>query len=383
VRGLLIALSVSVSLVGALSQAPAPPTAPSAGFVRLFNQYRTGDADAAVTEFASWDRARVDRESAIDLPADDLRAQAALALFHTEAGIRNGELDLVLNEGPMGDHLVREPHGTVAGALIDQIRPKVLASQNQSLIEFVRTWYIVQASVAGRWQHAFHLPLLTDTDLPPLARDPEWLLLRGAWIEKYVGPDNEGTARYSFSRDPIFLFGDSPSDALTTAHGVFDGKRVQEAESTFKTVLARDPTLVEARLRLGHLYALVNRRQDAERELEAAFAASEENASGHVFVHYLSALFLGGVFEEDGDLPRAERMYEAAIDADPDASSARVALTMLHLRDNQTADPWAAVRETMNRASSGAILADPVSLYPDGAFWQVPAKLRMLRSLVR
>jgi tetratricopeptide (TPR) repeat protein len=377
-RLLLIGLGVTLALSVA-PPAPAPLSVSSTDFVRLFTQYRTGDADAAVAEFASWDRVRVERDAAIDLPPGDLRAQAALALFHTEAGIRNGQLDLLVSSGTTGQDVIREPHGTAAGRWIDGLTPKAIAAHDSKIVEFVRTWLIVQASVAERWGRSWHVSPATNTSLPPIADDAEWLMLRGAWFEKYAGPRVEARDRYSYSRDPV---GDNPLDALTTPNGVFDGKRVQEAEDCFKRVIARQPSLVEARLRLGHLYATVNRRRDAARELEAAFAASAD--PNHVFVHYLAALFLGRVFEDDGDRANAERMYEAAVHADPQPASAHVALAMLELRGGRSAEGWAAARAVFDRpADAHSRDADPVSLYPDGEFWQLSAKLQALRGLVR
>jgi hypothetical protein len=61
-----------------------------------------------------------------------------------------------------------------------------------------------------------------------------------------------------------------------------------------------------------------------------------------------------------------------------------VALAMLELRGGRSAEGWAAARAVFDRpADAHSRDADPVSLYPDGEFWQLSAKLQALRGLVR
>jgi tetratricopeptide (TPR) repeat protein len=374
VRGLLIALGVSVSLVWARSQAPAPPAAPSVEFVRLFNQYRTGDADAAVTEFASWDRARVEDESAFDEPGGDLREKATLALFHTEAGIRNGAYSQGVS-GPTSssgsDYL--EPHARAAKAVVLQLA-KATIPADERLTMFCRDWLLVHRAIVMRWRGGWN----PTQAAPFLENDPDVLFQEGALFEKTMGPeiDSGGNVGYEPGLDP---FAPGGNRLESFAHGNMSPGFAREAEDRLKQALKTRSDLIEARLHLGRLYYMTDRFADAERELKTTYTAAYR--SHDVFVGYLAALFLGQLQQDRHRPDEARASYQAAIDINAGGQAAHLALGQLLLSIGRTDEGWHVMRTAV--APPGGEAVDPWAVYPDAEFERVPALLREMREVVR
>ena len=372
-RCFLIAFGVLLALAAPPRQAPSPPAAPSVEFVRLFNQYRTADADAAVAEFASWDRARVERESAIDLPADDLRAQAALAAFHTEAGIRNGSYhEWIPGPTANANSDFVEPHAQIAERIV-QAFVSPAATKNEELTTFCRVWLLATRAIRIRWGRG-----MTREALCGLEADPEVIFQLGGFVEKEMGPEIGGDG----TGGVLYYPGDGLDRSLelkSFAHGNMNPERARQAENMLHQAIAVRPDLIEARLHLGRLYYMVDRFPDAERELKATYTAA---FSAHdVFVGYLAALFLGQLQQDRRRPDEARASYEAAIEINPSGQVARLALGQLLLSLGELDEGWHAMRAGVSPPGQDTI--DPWTMYPDPEFRRVPALLREMRASVR
>ena len=151
---------------------------------------------------------------------------------------------------------------------------------------------------------------------------------------------------------------------------------LKEAESAYRNALAADPTLVEARLRLGRVLTL---RGDPEsvKVLEQIDAGTTDEG-----FRYLARLFEGDAFERQGDLAAAERQYLAAIPLLPAAQSAHFALA--HARHVMGARTKAAAEmriTTQDRVTGDT--ADPWFWYARGMFWHANVYLDALLRFAR
>jgi tetratricopeptide (TPR) repeat protein len=99
-------------------------------------------------------------------------------------------------------------------------------------------------------------------------------------------------------------------------------ERFREAEKFFTEAVASDPGLVEARVRLGHVYWRLDQGQDAQRTLEDAL---ERGGASHLL--YLAHLFLGQVHGAAGRARHATAEFRKALELSPESQAAAVALS--------------------------------------------------------
>jgi len=145
------------------------------------------------------------------------------------------------------------------------------------------------------------------------------------------------------------------------------------AERRYRRALELDPTLAEARLRLGRVLTLLKEPKDARSELQSAAAAGDPR------IEYLARLFLGAIDEYEHDLSGARREYEAALAIVPRGQAALVALSFVAaLAGDESAARSVAARVA---ASRDAEQADPWSAYQNGAVSE--SALTWLRARVR
>ncbi len=131
--------------------------------------------------------------------------------------------------------------------------------------------------------------------------------------------------------------------------------RMRQAEGFYRRALELEPTLVEARLRLGHLLLESGRRTQARDELRRALAAATEPRDA-----YLACLFLGRVAEDGGDSGAALESYGRAVAAWPGAQTARIALASVHERLGHVEEVRASIAPLVDR---GAATPDPWGAY--------------------
>lgn len=118
-------------------------------------------------------------------------------------------------------------------------------------------------------------------------------------------------------------------------------RHLEYARQSFEKALTADPDLAEARLRLGRVEWRLEHADAARTALDETLARTSQP-----LVRYLGHLYLGQLHEEAGRLEEAEREYRAALDVDPQAQAAAVALSYVL----QLAGDPAASREVLARA---------------------------------
>jgi tetratricopeptide (TPR) repeat protein len=132
------------------------------------------------------------------------------------------------------------------------------------------------------------------------------------------------------------------------------------AEPLFERVLALDPTLIEARLRLARL--ALDRGDDAAAEKELSIVKQTAKDPSLLF---LANLWLGQIRERQTPWTAAAELYVEAIKTLPDAMSAYVALSDV-LKANGEAAQAAGVMDRFTARGVTSVIADPVKNYPLG-----------------
>jgi tetratricopeptide (TPR) repeat protein len=154
------------------------------------------------------------------------------------------------------------------------------------------------------------------------------------------------------------------------------------AVPTLRRALALDPSLVEARLRLGRLLYQLDGGREAQAELERAL--SEAREAGHVFARYLAGLFLGELHEEARRPADATAAYREATATLPSGLSARMALSHALLVSGHAEEGWSVARGAFDNSDTNRLAdTDPWHLYRRGQAWQAASRLRAMREAVR
>jgi tetratricopeptide (TPR) repeat protein len=150
---------------------------------------------------------------------------------------------------------------------------------------------------------------------------------------------------------------------------------LQQAENAYKSALAADPALVEARLRLARVRTL---RGDGA---AAARMLAELQTPDDPLFSYLARLFEGDALERQGAIEEARRRYQAAIDLLPRAQSAQIALAYAGRSSGSRKEAADRIRTIL--VADAADGADPWFWYRAGLASRVELTLPGLRKLVR
>ena len=217
-----------------------------------------------------------------------------------------------------------------------------LMKQDPSRRTFARRWYEAMAGLAqgeNRWGEAL-----------------EWAE-RG--LEDY--PDSAG----------MHLVLGSIEETLGARLGF--RAHLETAERALRSAVAADPSLGEARLRLGRVCWRLGETTEARSFLQDVLDRKPERETA-----LLAHLFLGRLDEDAGRLDEATQAYEAALALDPSAQAARIALSHVRLRRGDTASARAEA-ETALGFSGYRLRQDPFWLYPWGPSVEVEERLEALR----
>jgi tetratricopeptide (TPR) repeat protein len=154
-----------------------------------------------------------------------------------------------------------------------------------------------------------------DLGLRLYARDPTLLVVRGVI--------HETIATVVMHPDPTPPAGPTGT-RLFQARGtdLSYPREIDLAIDSYQDALAVNPALVEPRVRLGRLEWLAGHPDKARASLEAALRSDPMPG-----LAYLAHLFLGRCDEDAGLLEDAQREYRAALELDPSAQVAGVALS--------------------------------------------------------
>ncbi|HUL71730.1 MAG TPA: hypothetical protein VLT86_01430 [Vicinamibacterales bacterium] len=344
---------VLTALLSAWQVAAAIQPAARLSFVDLFHEYRSGDADRAVQILSTWSPRQIDRDAKLPPGQDDAWAKAALALFLIEA----------LRESSPGAT-------DKAERLIAEAYDRAKSSNDTRLLTFCRDWYFV-----GLTSHV-HLSMDAEAELRRrFSADPLTQLELGKKAERYLEvilhPDRDGYA---------LGFGHTEVHG-TSSHGPY-GEDAAKAEHAYRAALALDPTLIEARLRLGRVLWFLDRRDEAERDLSQA--SREAMAASAPTLVYLANLFLGELNEERGRVDDARNAYETAIRAHPVGQVAYLALGRLLLATGRDEEGWTAIASALNGSTWARQAPDPWRVYAmDDTNWSSAVRFGHLRSQVR
>lgn len=145
------------------------------------------------------------------------------------------------------------------------------------------------------------------------------------------------------------------------------GALLKDARGDFTEAIGLDPDLVLARVRLGRVLWRLGQREPARVALEAALIRASDPSH-----RYLAHLFLGRIHEDAERLDQALAEYRRAVEIDPKAQSAAVALSHALLLTGQAE----AARDALGRGL-------PDRTAPRDVFWDyVVSNARPLEDLL-
>jgi tetratricopeptide (TPR) repeat protein len=163
----------------------------------------------------------------------------------------------------------------------------------------------------------------------------------------------------------------------------------ERAVEHYRAVLKADPSLVEARVRLGRVMRLRGQLKEARQELEAAAAAARESApvpmpayGPSMVIPYLSEMFLAEVIEDDSGAPEALTHYQDLVRQWPSCQSGLLALGRAY---EARGDRLAALNALapLFREQSKRECIDPWWTYNLGQGWRFGPFVRDLRARLK
>jgi len=359
----------------------------SATLDRLIEEYRHGDAAAAMEEFARWDAKRVEAAlaswdtlraaSTFELTQMHIRPIAALVMLHTSAALQRDMFGISGRVVPSGTPNHYQAAHRLVKMLADRAREEsatgLPAADRIGVRTFCRNWFVLATAM---WMSAWQCEKAADaagSGLASLGDDAQLLLAAGSVAE--VRAVHERMALTGTCGSPW---------SMTSNHGSFvtSKRTLDDARAFLQRALALDGSLAEARLHLGRVFYWGDSSDDAVRELERAIADAPD--ADRAFIGYLAALFLGRVHEEAHRGPEARRAYQRAIELNPRGYVAHLALGHLLIMSGQVDDGWASVRAAFGdqgNKTSGEL--DPWATYRDAQTWRAARLAREMDAWVR
>jgi tetratricopeptide (TPR) repeat protein len=275
--------------------------------------------------------------------ADPARALVAAGGLHRAAILLHSEAALALLS-----------HGRGPAAALHLAIAREIAQRLEGTTPFRETWLTAMGSeLQVRWQEALALELFVEcrTAFPRAAL---------AWL-------GEGTV-YEFSAFPSGI----------GATRVVGGREslARDAERAYRGAITIDPSLLEARVRLGRVLARQGRTAEAWEELGRV---TKEGGKGTASA--LAHLFLGETEEAAGAEGDALRDYRAALEAEPSLQPAAIALSALLVSRGDRAAGIDALRRPLQHGCPVGLppwLAYHVGLgaHPDQSLSRLRAQVR-------
>jgi tetratricopeptide (TPR) repeat protein len=231
-------------------------------------------------------------------------------------------------------------HWEIARMLLDYVRPAGGPKPAPARDEMVRTWY--RATALWMQSRENHDTLHLDRAREIFPTDADILFLSGCQHETYAAPPIQSVLRSA----PTGLVFDVGSEK----------RELRQAEDFFRRSVAANPSMAEARLRLGRALFLLARYSEAASELREALAATDEQ-----LLRYYGTLFLGAAEEAQGHFDDARGAYADAEMLYPAAQSPRIALSALARRRGD--------RATALRELQGLFELSPSEPERDDPWW--------------
>lgn len=247
---------------------------------------------------------------------------------------------VIIRDGQQVGISASQIHWEAGRALIAGLQPAPAA------VPGVREWY--RATAAYLHYHYFlgDLDPHLDEAIRLFPDDAYVHLQRGALHETYA------SARVQSTRASTVV----PRGRRSVVRARRD--HLEQANRDFRRALDLDPTLAEARLRLGRVSADLGRHHEAIPLLEAAEQALDDPA-----LRYFCALFVAASYAARGDHDAARRAYERAASRFPAAQSPLLGLASLQWQTGQRHEAMASLRRLVALPRDETARDDPWWLY--------------------
>jgi tetratricopeptide (TPR) repeat protein len=292
-----------------------------AAYTDAVHAYQRGDIVSASTALTRWSPRDLGEAGAALLRSRDWHLVEAAAMLHTDITARE----------ILADPKTAVSHLALAEAFVRALPPSEASP-------FQPRWYAFAASIFLALTNPAGAQRLVDRGLALAPRDPQLHVVSGAIQEMFAhleSPECSGPGcdtRGGFGRARAML-------------GL--------AEAEYRRALDLDRQASEARLRLGRVLFLQNRRPQAREELAAVVQTST-----NIQLLYLAHMFLGGIDDYESDFTHARLEYEAALKLEPGFQTPYIALSfaeqmvgessqarqtaraMVALPKSTDADPW-------------------------------------------
>ena len=294
-----------------------------------------------------------------------LRILKLSLLLHTEAAVRGratqGHLQLASGTAAHRLKLLKDDYvryGPTSDGGAGPARAAAAGEEWAGVRALVRDWYLAVISHLFKARQPDLLRAFIPAALETFEDDAELLMARGSYweLEAMTALVDRSLAR------EIYV-----SRVLTLAH-----QRAGWAVSDFERALRARGDLLEARLRLGHAYALRGRQKDAA---DAYAAVLKSDAPSNL--RYMAHVFAGELAEQTGDAATARQEYESALELFPSAQRPKLALSLacFSAGDRACADDW--LERSMSEVAPNR--NDPWWTYADGQGWLAEPRLAALR----
>ncbi len=345
-RGIRRLVPVFALALPALAAAQSSSLSP--GYEAALRAYASGDREKAVSEVVGWSERRL-RDEMTGLSVGGVSLLKVALLLHGDCAQRARR-----------DGLPPQHHESAALTIAHMLKAESAERP------FVRRWYEAMAGRAlgeNRWGEALDWAERGLRDFPISA---PMLLVVGS-IEETVGA-------LALTRLPSSVFSPIQRETRENLGALREARgHLERAHRSLRSAVAAEPSLTEARLRLGRVAWRLGETAESRSALEGVLAREPAGRTA-----FLAHLFLGRLDEDAGRLDDAARAYEAALALDHRAQSARLALSHVRLR---LGSPGVARREVEEsvRAAGQRPQPDPFWLYPWGPSVGVQERLEALR----
>jgi tetratricopeptide (TPR) repeat protein len=329
-------------------------------WMRAVGAHQAGRADDSATFVAAWTdtelnealerlRRSVDRvKRAADGGGKDAaalnRTIRHAAVLHADLAIllpassnwqSRGASTIVVRDGEVAGRDQRNVHWEIGRALIELLQPDPTAD------DFARLWYDATAAHLIEQSHW--------SDAVPHIERARQLFPADAKLALYLGAAHETFASPRIQR----AFARAPLSSNRAAIDSEDGE-LRQAARLFQRALELDPTLVEASVRLAHVFIEQERFQEASERLQLALPSVTAP-----MLRYDALVLLGRAQENLARRAEARASYQAALELFPTAQTPHLSLAQLSwnagarsdalqqltilsapLVESRRADPW-------------------------------------------
>jgi tetratricopeptide (TPR) repeat protein len=322
----------------------------SSRYLDLVQRYRAGEWVATVTELAQWDPDHVRGEARI--------LSLLVSPLHLATELRdNWNERIALIQG------------------IALMHTEVLVRHGWGQVHFDQAWKALDA--LRKWPQA-----------RPFVQS-EHIVLASRLLSLFNAPEAQRLLGYATRTGEVVLALGSASESAAVRQAriapeqmlpisASGGGRLEHAGRLYEEALRLDPTLAEARVRLGRVLVARAFAGDAVAHLERARREAPEG-----FLGYLAALFLGAAHEQRRSWDAAAECYRAALAEYPESQAAYLALGHVLEVSGRADEGWRTVRDMFGDALAPRNPErDPWWVYFDGQAWQTEHRLHQMREMI-